>query len=380
MNYKAMNRIAVFTGTRAEYGLMKHLIKSINDDKELELQLIVSGSHLSKFHGETVNEILKDGIEPKAYIPISLDKDPPKSMAFLSAEVIIGLEKFINNLKPNLLILLGDRYETFAVAATMHLMNIPVAHIHGGETTLGAVDDKLRHAITQLSSWHFTAAEAYKNKVISMGISEKRVFQFGPMILDGIRRNKYITKNNFEKITGYTFSRKNIVVTYHPETLSEDKGLSGFNYLLLAIKESDCNVLFTSPNADEGGDLLLKTLKEFVKSDKSRYFHIPSLGQMKYLNALKLFDGVVGNSSSGIIEAPLMKIPVLNIGKRQAGRIRFGIVEDVDADLVAVKNGLKRILKNSYMSSIKNDNFKSLDSPSFKILEWIKSQMNKSYH
>ena len=331
-----MNKIGVFTGSRAEYGLMKHLIKAINEDKELELQLIVSGSHLSKSHGETVNEILNDGIKPKVYIPISLDQSPPKTMAYLSGEVIIGLEKYINTSQPNLLILLGDRYETFAAAATFNLMNIPIAHIHGGETTLGAIDDKLRHAITQLSSWHFTAAEAYKNKVISMGISKERVFQVGPMILDGIRQNKYISKNNFENITGYKFSKKNILVTYHPETLSEDQGQSGFDSLLTAIKENDCNVLFTSPNADKGGDILLMKLKEFVSNDQNRYFHIPSLGQMKYLNALKLFDGVVGNSSSGIIEAPLMRIPVLNIGKRQAGRIRFGMVEDVPSDLIEV--------------------------------------------
>ena len=367
-----MINVGVFTGTRAEYGLMKHLIQGINNDKKLKLQLIVSGTHLSKLHGETINEILQDGIKPQALIPLSLDKIPSNTMARLTGEVIIGLEKYIKDLKPNLVFLLGDRYETFAAAATLHLMNVPIAHIHGGETTLGAVDDKLRHAITQLSTWHFTAAKEYKEKVIEMGVPQNMVFQIGPMIIDGIKKNKTLSKSNFEILTGYKFGKKNILVTYHPETLSEDYGLSGFIALLNAIKEIECNVLFTSPNADEGGENLLIKLKEFILEDPKKYFHISSLGQMKYINALKLFDAVVGNSSSGIIEAPFIDIPVLNIGNRQAGRLRFGSVRDVTTDKEEIRKGLYKILSNNNYILRNINKIDSLDSPSYKILDWLK--------
>ncbi len=369
-----MLKIGVFSGTRAEYGLLKHLIQGIDADKNLKLQLYISGSHLSEIHGKTINEVLSDGIKPTALIPISLDETPPKSMSYLTSEVIVGFEKAINKFGPSLIILLGDRYETFAAAVTAHLLQIPIAHIHGGETTLGAIDDKLRHAITQLSSWHFTACDAYKNKIISMGIPEKKIFNVGPMIIDGILKNKMITRLEFEKETGYKFAKKNLLVTYHPETLCNENGLEGFKSLIRSISEVNCNVLFTSPNADKGGDIILNYLIEFVSSNTKKYFHIKSLGQKNYINALRLFDGVAGNSSSGIIEAPIVNVPVLNIGNRQSGRIRFGKVLDVSSDYKEVSNGLKIILKSKELSIEEKKSFNDLQSPSLKILNWIKAK------
>ena len=216
------------------------------------------------------------------------------------------------------------------------------------------------------------AAKEYKEKVIEMGVPQNMVFQIGPMIIDGIKKNKTLSKSNFEILTGYKFGKKNILVTYHPETLSEDYGLSGFLALLNAIKEIECNVLFTSPNADEGGGDLLIKLKEFILEDPKKYFHISSLGQMKYINALKLFDAVVGNSSSGIIEAPLIDIPVLNIGNRQAGRLRFGEVQDVTADQEEIKLALCKLLNSNSYSGRNNLKLDNLDSPSSKILDWLK--------
>jgi len=374
-----MTKIGVFSGNRAEYGLLKHLIKAIDLDNNLELQLFLSGSHLSKLFGETINEVLGDQIKPKALIPLSIDKDPPLSMSFLTGEMIIGFEKILREYKPELLILLGDRYETFAAASTAHLTQIPIVHIHGGETTLGAVDDKLRHAISQLSSWHFAAAEAHKQKLLSMGIDEKYIFQIGPMVIDGILNCKSLSKKEFENQLNFKFHHKNILVTYHPETLCIDNGIRGLKSLLNSIKTTDCHVLFTSPNADEGGEVILKMILEFVASDPTKYFFHHSLGQNNYINALKLFDVVAGNSSSGIIEAPLLRTPVLNLGKRQEGRFRFGKVLDVSYEYDEVKYALDLLINNSDLTEKKENNLFRLKSPSLELLNWINCQRLNSF-
>ena len=369
-----MTKIGVFSGNRSEYGLLKHLIKAIDLDTDLELQLFLSGSHLSKMYGATIKEVLSDQIEPKALIPLSINKDPPSSMSYLTGEMIIGFEKILRKFQPDLLILLGDRYETFAAATTAHIMQIPIVHIHGGETTLGAVDDKLRHAISQLSSWHFTSAQAYKQKLISMGIKEKTIFQKGPLIIDGILNCKNLTKKEFEKNINFKFENNNLLVTYHPETLSMDNGIKGLKSLLKAIKELDCNVLFTSPNSDQGSEVILRLILEFVSIKPKKYFFHQSLGQNNYINAMKLFDGVVGNSSSGIVEAPFIRVPVLNIGNRQAGRIRFGKVLDVSSDFNEIKNGLDLLFSNIKLLKTKEDILLNLKSPSLEIINWINSQ------
>ena len=288
--------------------------------------------------------------------------------------MIIGFEKVLRKFHPELLILLGDRYETFAAASTAHIMQIPIVHIHGGETTLGVVDDKLRHAISQLSSWHFTSAQVYKKKLISMGIEGKNIFQKGPMIIDGIINCKSLSKKEFENTFNFKFEDNNLLVTYHPETLSKDNGIKGLKSLLKAIKEIDCNVLFTSPNADQGGEIILKIILEFVSLKPNKYFFHKSLGQNNYINAMKLFDGVAGNSSSGIVEAPFMRVPVLNIGNRQAGRIRFGKVLDVSSDFNEVKNGLDLLFSSIELPKTKEDALLNLKSPSLEIINWIHSQ------
>ena len=225
-------QIAVFTGTRAEYGLLRHLIAAISVDPSLNLKLIVSGSHLSASHGSTLAEIEADGHKPAAMVELTLDKSPPPSMAFLSAQAMTGVAEVLERLEPELLILLGDRYEAFAAAAAAHLIGIQVAHLHGGETTLGAVDDRLRHAITQLSTWHFTAAEPYRQRVIAMGHPPERVFNVGPMVLDGLSGAPRAFRNAFEQSTGFSFGSRNVLITYHPETLLADRGIAGFKALL----------------------------------------------------------------------------------------------------------------------------------------------------
>jgi UDP-hydrolysing UDP-N-acetyl-D-glucosamine 2-epimerase len=242
------------------------------------------------------------------------------------------------------LILLGDRYEAIAAASAGHLQGIPVVHLHGGETTEGAVDNRLRHSITQLSSWHFTAAEPYRQRVIAMGHPPQRVFTVGPMVLDGLCAAPLANRYTFEQATGFRFADRNLLITYHPETLLADKGLAGFEALLTALEQVPSHVLFTFPNADAGSEQLVERLQKFVQRHPERSWAVPSLGQQLYLAALQLFEAMAGNSSSGIIEAPLLAMPVLNIGGRQAGRLRYGPVRDVPAIPAAIVQGLEQVL------------------------------------
>lgn len=338
-------RIAVFTGSRAEYGLLRHLIRAIESETSLILQLIVSGSHLSHRHGCTVSEIEADGVSIAARVPLSLEATTMPSMATLTAEALAGVSRALEQLQPDILILLGDRYEAFAAASAAHLQGIPIAHLHGGETTEGAVDDRLRHAITQLSSWHFTAAEPYRQRVIAMGQAPERVFNVGPMVLDGLLAAPPACRSTFEQATGFQFGERNLLVTYHPETLLPDRGVGGFEALLDALERVPCRVLFTHPNADAGHDQLLQRLEAFLAQHPCRCWAMPSLGQERYLAALQLFDAMAGNSSSGVIEAPLVGMPVLNIGGRQAGRLRFGPVRDAAARHKDIARHLEQLLQ-----------------------------------
>ena len=337
-------KILVFTGNRSEYGLLKHVIKLIKSNLYLDLKLFVSASHISKKFGNTISEIKKDKIEIDKLISTSLDKSPVPSTTTLTAEIINEMGKALEEFKPNICILLGDRYETVGAALACHLNKIPIAHLHGGETTLGAIDDKLRHAISQLSTWHFTAADQYRKRVIEMGHDHKKVFMVGPLAIDGIANMKNINRIEFSSKTGYKFSSKNVIVTYHPETLLKNNGIEGFSELLIALENFDGNILFTHPNADEGRDKILEMINQFSNLNPEKTFVFPSLGQDLYLSALSLFEGVIGNSSSGIIEAPIIGIPVLNIGDRQKGRLRYGRVLDVRPNSIQITKGIKEIL------------------------------------
>jgi len=369
--HPAVRRLAVFTGSRAEYGLLRHLIAAIDADPGLALQLIVSGSHLSERHGRTVVEIEADGLHPAALVPLSLEATTPPSMAALSAEALAGVGQALERLQPQLLILLGDRYEAFAAAAAAHLLGIPIAHLHGGESTGGAVDDRLRHAITQLSTWHFTAAEPYRQRVIAMGHPPERVWNVGPMVLDGLLAAPRASRSNFEQATGFRFGHRNLLITYHPETLLPDRGVEGFEALLAALEDVPCQVLFTHPNADTGSEALLPRLQSFVERHPDRSWALPSLGQQRYLEALQLFEAMAGNSSSGVIEAPLLAMPVLNIGARQAGRLRSGSVKEVPSDSEAIGAGLEEVLESGKQEVWPRTRPNFDVSPTAVILRWL---------
>lgn len=373
-DHSAQRSIAVFTGSRSEYGLLRHLIAAIAADPGLNLQLIVSGSHLSVSHGSTLSEIEADGHRPAEFVPLALDQTPPPSMAALSAEALTNVAKALERLQPERLILLGDRYEAFAAAAAAHLVGIPVVHLHGGETTQGAVDDRLRHAITQLSTWHFTAAEPYRQRVIAMGHPAERVFNVGPMVLDGLLSAPLMSRSAFEQRTGYRFGARNLLITYHPETLLADRGLAGFEALLQALEATPCHVLFTYPNADAGHDQLLALLQTFIELHPNRSWAVQSLGQQRYLAALQLFEAMAGNSSSGVIEAPLIGIPVLNIGDRQAGRLRSGNVYDVPADVETIAAVLEQVLTAGQGPCWPRPRQQSGSAPSAAIMTWLQAE------
>lgn len=369
-------KIAVFTGTRAEYGLLHKLILAIEQEESLELQLIVSGSHLSNRYGQTFFEIHADHIAPAALVQLSLDSSPQPSMSTLASEALLGTGEALEKLRPNLMVVLGDRYETFAAAASAHLHGIPICHLHGGESTLGALDDRLRHSITQLSSWHFTSAEPHQDRVKSMGHSPDHVFNVGPMVLDNLYSLPIVNRLEFETSTGYRFAEQNLLVTYHPETLLCDRGYSGFQAFLEALQDIPCNILFTHPNADAGSNMFIQLLDQFSERFSNRTWIIPSLGSRNYLSALRLFEAVAGNSSSGVIEAPLLNIPVVNVGDRQKGRYRYGYVLDVPADREAIAAGLRSALASGHQASWPRPYRKPVSRPSDFIIEWLRSCNN----
>ncbi|KZR61081.1 UDP-N-acetylglucosamine 2-epimerase [Prochlorococcus sp. MIT 1306] len=366
--------VAIFTATRAEYGLLRHLAMKLDREPKIDLNLIVSGTHLSARHGFTVQEIINDNISVDFKIPLLIDSLPLPSMAQLCAETLVGASKCLLTSKPDMIIILGDRYESYAAATAAHLECIPIAHLHGGETTEGAIDNKLRHAITQLSTWHFTSHEHYRDKVIKMGQPETHVFNIGPMALDNIMGCRIISKDEFENLTKYRFTNRNLLVTYHSETLSPDKGIIGFKNLLEAIKQIDCNVLFTHPNIDKGGEEILKLMTSFVNDNCHRSWCIPSLGHELYINSLRLFDVMAGNSSSGLIEAAYFQVKVLNIGNRQSGRIPFGDVTNTSTDKEEILEKLNKVCLQNLHSTNQSTQNTMLASPSDFIVKWLKSE------
>lgn len=327
---------------------MRRLIATLKSDQRCTIRLIVSGSHLSEGHGNTQHEIINDGVSSDFSIKLSNSA----SMAEHSAAVIQGCCEAFEILAPDLLIILGDRYESFAAASAAYLSRIPIAHLHGGETTEGALDDALRHVITLMATWHFTAAYTYLDVVRRLGAEPDRSHCIGPMVLDALQSDQLISRDQFEDTTGFKFAQINLLVTYHSVTKSPNLGLDGFEALLEVLEETmarndNINILFTYPNLDQGGHEIIKLMQDFSESRHLRSWIIPSLGQTLYLSALRFFSAMIGNSSSGIIEAPLVGLPVLNIGDRQRGRLRYGDVVEAEPHTESIRLGLEKVIRQS---------------------------------
>ena len=319
-------KICVVTGSRAEYGLLKLTMEEIFNSKDLTLQLIVTGSHLSKELGETVNQIEIDGFKIDSKIEI-LGKDDSSESVLTS--ISTGLSKFpecYKTLKPDLLLVLGDRYEIFAAVTAALFSKIPVAHIHGGEVTEGAFDESLRHSITKMSHIHFTSNKQHKVRVEQLGENPKNVFDVGSPGVEFIKSMQLLSKEKIQEIIGTQFRKRNYLITFHPETLAKSTSPKQQISKLLKVLQDleDSSFIFTKANADPGGLAINNELEDFVKNNPERSSLHSSLGQLNYLSLMKHSSAVVGNSSSGIIEAPTLNIPVINIGNRQMGRMQAG--------------------------------------------------------
>jgi len=349
-----MRKICFITGTRAEYGLLKPLIDEFISDDNYKIQIIATGMHLSPEFGLTYKEIERDGFKIDEKIEILLSSDTRIGVSKSMGLAMISFAETYERLKPDLIIGLGDRFELFAAVSVANVMNIPVAHLHGGELTFGAFDEAFRHSITKMSHLHFTSTKEYRKRVIQMGEHPGRVFNVGALGIDNIKKIKLLSKKELESTLGIKIDKITFLVTYHPETRS-DNNLNEFNELLKAFDELDnIQIVFTLPNADSGGRELIKETLDYIALNESKAFAFTSLGQLKYLSLMKYVDGVIGNSSSGIVEAPSFKIGTIDIGNRQKGRIMAESVINVNPKKKEIIESIKLILSKRFKQKISN--------------------------
>ena len=345
-----MKKVCVVTGTRAEYGLLKPLIKRINNDSNMELQLVVTGMHLSPEFGLTYQEIEQDGFKITERNEMLLSSDTPNGITKSIGLGIIGFADIFTKIVPNIVIILGDRYEIFAAATAAMTHRIPIAHIHGGELTEGLIDESIRHAITKMSILHFTSTESYRKRVVQLGEQPDRVFCVGALGVENIKTQTLMDKQKLEKNIGFNLDMPYVLVTFHPVTLEDNTAKDQFKQLLRALNSmKGYKIIFTKANADTDGRIINCKIDEYVNNNRKRAAAFASLGMIRYLSALKYCDMIVGNSSSGIIEAPSFHIPTVNIGDRQRGRVRGKSVIDCG-------NTSKEIIKAINIAQMMNIN------------------------
>jgi len=350
----AKRKICVVTGTRAEYGLLFWLMKEIDSDSELELQLIVTGSHLSPEFGFTYKEIMKS-FKVSKKIEILLSSDTAIGVSKSMGLAQISFAEAYDELKPDILVVLGDRYEILSAVSVAMTARIPVAHLSGGELTLGAIDDAIRHAVTKMSHLHFVATNEYRKRVIQLGESPDKVFNFGEAGLDNLHNLKLLSKDEFEQEIDWKLSGKNLLFTYHPTTLDSDENIKQdvINILNYLVSLRDTNIILTKANADHGGRMINSILEEYQQSYENLKL-FSSLGQLKYLSALQYVDAVIGNTSSGIVEAPSFNIGTINIGDRQKGRVRAESVIDCSAEKEDIKNAIQTLYSPEFKGMLSN--------------------------
>lgn len=324
-----MKKVCVITGTRAEYGLLKPLIAKIDADNDMELQLVATGMHLSPEFGLTYKEIEQDGFKIAERNEMLLSSDTPNGITKSIGLGIIGFADIFTRIKPDIVVILGDRYEALAAAVSAMVHRIPIAHIHGGELTLGIIDDPIRHSITKMSILHFTTTVQYRDRVIQLGEEPERVFCVGALGIENIKTQKLLNKTELEQSIRFSLDSPYVMVTFHPVTLENNTPEEQFENLLSALDRfKKYHMVFTKANADTDGRIINQKIDEYVSENKDRAIAVTSLGMVRYLSALKYCEMVIGNSSSGIIEAPSFHIPTVNIGSRQRGRVRGKSVID----------------------------------------------------
>lgn len=347
-------KICVITGSRSEYGLMSSLMKKINEHDDLNLQIIVTGMHLSKKFGNTFQEIESDGFSIDKKIKMLAKSDSDAGIVESMGKGLIGCSKAINSLKPDLILILGDRFEIFVAATAALISRIPVAHIGGGELTMGAFDESLRHSITKMSHIHFVTTPEHRNRVIQLGENPKNVFMVGGLGVDRINETILLSKSEIELQLGIKFQDRSLLVTYHPVTLELDTAKSQMRELLNSLsKLSDTTIIFTMPNADTGGQDIMKMIRTFLRLNPNSYaFH--SLGQDKYFSCLAIVDGVIGNSSSGLSEVPVFKKGTINIGDRQLGRLQSTSVINCNPVKQEIDAAIERLYSDGFQNELRN--------------------------
>lgn len=367
-------KICVVTGTRAEYGLLMWIMQLIQDDAELELQIIATGMHLSPEFGLTYRQIEADGFRIDRKVEMLVSSDSPVGIAKSMGLGMIGMADALNDLRPDLLVVLGDRFEIFAAAAAALVARIPVAHLHGGEKTEGAFDEALRHSITKMSHLHFVAAEEYRRRVIQLGEAPERVHLVGGLGIDNIKRMKLMDRAALEESLDFRLGEKNLLITFHPATLENATAADQMAELLAALSPlRDTRLIFTLPNADTDGRALIQMVHDFVAThDNARAY--TSLGQLRYLSCIAQVDGVVGNSSSGLIEVPTFRKGTIDIGDRQRGRLRAASVIYCEPERQVISRALATLYSTAFQQSLADvENPYGTGGASERVVEVLKS-------
>lgn len=346
-------KICVVTGTRAEYGLLYWLMHDIKSDPEFELQIIAAGMHLSPEFGLTYKVIEEDGFKIDYKVEMLLSSDTPVGIAKSMGLGVIGFADAFNQLKPDLIILLGDRFELLSAAQAALVAKMPIAHLIGGDTTEGAFDEAIRHSITKMSHLHFVSNELSAKRVRQLGENPEHIFNVGSPGLDNIRKLKLLDKKELQDALAFSFKKKNLLITFHPVTLEEGNSEDHFQELLLALDSfsNDTGLIFTRPNADNEGRKFIARLEHFVENHANAKAYT-SLGQLLYLSTMAHVDAIVGNSSSGLYEAPSFKKPTVNIGDRQKGRLKASSVIDCIPEAGAIKSAIEKALSKDYSNAV----------------------------
>lgn len=347
-----MKRICVVTGTRAEYGLLRWVMEGISQSSELGLQLLVTGMHLSPEFGMTVDTIEADGFIINRKVEMLLSSDTAGGVTKSMGLGMIGFADALAELKPDLMLILGDRYEILAAAASAMIARIPIAHLHGGEATEGLIDEPIRHCITKMSHLHFVAAEEYRRRVIQLGEQPEHVFNVGGLGIDNILRLKLLSRDELASALTFKLRKRNLLVTFHPVTLEQNTSAQQMEELLAALAElKDTGLIFTMPNADTEGRILFRQIEAFcAKHSQARAY--TSLGQMHYLSCIQHVDGVIGNSSSGLAEVPSFKKGTINIGERQRGRLKATSVIDCEPERKSIRMALEHLFSAKFQTML----------------------------
>ena len=370
-----MRKICVITGTRAEYGLLYWTMKALQADDEVNLSICVTGMHLSPEFGLTYKKILEDGFIIHEKVETLLSSDTTIGISKSIGLGIISFSEVFERLNPDLILVLGDRYEIFAACTAAMISRIPIAHCHGGEATEGLIDEAIRHSITKMSQIHFASTEEYRNRVIQLGEQPKNVFNVGALGIENVNKLKLLTKSEFENSIKFKLNKINFLVTFHPVTLDNLSAEEQFKQLLIALDNfQDTTIIFTKPNSDTDGRVIIQLIDDYVKNNTHKAIAFTSLGQLRYLSAIQFMDVVVGNSSSGLIEVPSFSKATINIGDRQQGRVKAASVIDCETDNNDIEKAIKKALSVEFKEELKSSKNPYGDkNSSIEIVEVLKS-------